>query len=55
MAKIKIGQINGRNIFIGNPAEVRNGEYFISMNGNIPSGLYVKQGNNLAPVCECKQ
>ena len=55
MAKIKIGTINGRNIYTGNPAEIKDGEYFISTNGNIPSGFYVKSGKDLKPVCNCKQ
>lgn len=33
MAKIKIGTIFGKNIFSGNPSDIRNGEYFIKTAG----------------------
>ena len=55
MSKIKIGTIFGRNIYIGNPFQLKDGEYYIQTSGKIPTGLYVKSRNGLIPVCNCNK
>lgn len=40
MNKFKVGQLNGKGIYIGNPNRVKPGEYFISLLGKVPTGLY---------------
>lgn len=54
MANTKIGTINGRNIYTGNPIGLREGDYYISTDGNNPTGLYVKKGNEIIPICNCE-
>ena len=55
MSKIKIGSIFGRNIYIGNPSQLKDGEYYIQTSGKIPTGLYIKSTNDLIPVCNCNK
>lgn len=53
MNKIKIGAVNGKIIYSGNPSQLKDGEYYIKVTGNNPSGLFVKKGGKLIPVCSC--
>ena len=55
MNKIKIGTIYGKNIYIGNPIQLKNGEYYISTEGRNLSGLFVKMNCELVPVCKCNK
>lgn len=55
MNKIKIGAVNGKIIYSGNPSQLKDGEYYIKVTGNIPSGLFVKKGGKLVPVCSCSK
>ena len=53
MNKIKIGAVNGKIIYSGNPSQLKDGEYYIKVTGNNPSGLSVKKGGKLVSVCSC--
>lgn len=55
MNKTKIGAINGKIIYTGNPQALRDGEYYIQLIANNPTGLFVKKGGKLIPVCDCKK
>lgn len=55
MAKIKVGTIFGRNIYIGNNSTLKDGELFISTSGKIPTGLYIKSGGLLKQLCNCNK
>ena len=48
--KIKIGQLNGKGIFIGNPNRLKPGEYFISLLGKSPTGLYQRTISGFTPI-----
>lgn len=55
MNKIKIGAVNGKVIYTGNPQALRDGEYYIQMRENTPAGLFIKKGGKLIPVCSCNK
>lgn len=55
MNKIKIGAVNGKVIYTGNPQALRDGEYYIQMRENTPVGLFIKKGGKLIPVCSCNK
>lgn len=55
MNKIKIGAVGGKVFYTGNPQMLRDGEYYVAMEGNVPSGLFVKKGMDLVPVCQEKE
>lgn len=56
MNKIKIGAINGKNIYSGNPNSLRDGEYYIQTTSNYIVGLFIKKAGKLIPVCShCKE
>lgn len=53
MNKIKIGAVNGKIIYTGNPQALRDGEYYIQVVASNPTGLFIKKGGKLIPVCNC--
>lgn len=55
MNKIKIGAVNGKIIYAGNPSTLKDGEYYIQVVANKPTGLFVKKGGKLVSVCNCNK
>lgn len=53
MSKFKVGTVFNKNIYIGNPSNLRDGEYFIQTKDKKPIGLYIKSGDSLIPICNC--
>ena len=50
LKKKKIGELNGKGIFIGNPNRLKRGEYFIQLLGNLPVGLYQRTISGFIPI-----
>lgn len=55
MNKIKIGAVNGKIIYTGNPNVLKDGEYYIKVTGGNPVGLFIKKGGKMIPVCNCNK
>lgn len=55
MNKIKIGVVNGKVIYTGNPSALKDGEYYIQITANSPTGLFIKKNGKLVPVCSCNK
>ena len=53
MSKIKIGAVNGKIIYTGDPKVLKDGEYYIKVTEGNPVGLFVKKGGKMIPVCNC--
>lgn len=51
MNKIKIGAVNGKVIYTGNPSMLKDGEYYIKVTEGNPMGLFIKKGGKMIPVC----
>lgn len=50
MSQINVGKLFGKNIFIGNPKNVKNGEYVICLDGKKPVSFNIKIQGELIPI-----
>ena len=50
MSKFNVGKLFGKKIYIGDPKQLRNGEYMIKLEGKKPVGFFIKQNGNMVSI-----